>query len=205
MRTPLLAALALVATFVSLAPARAAESGTEARLRDALRAATAQLQALEEERARWQATDAAQKRKIEALEAKLASAPVRAPRRNDDGELAELRRQLAEQTEGRAKASESFGQCQGALREATEAARGKEDERARLAGQLGPLNDRLSQCVGRNERMYAVARGIVDRYQKMSLAQLIRDREPILGFARVQLENLAQDDQDRLLEQRVKP
>src|SRR5262252_4422864 len=94
----------------ALAPARATgESPIEARLRDTLRTVTSQLRALEDERTRWQATDAAQKKEIESLKSELAEQSQKLRTRNASSEL---KRQLAEETEATQKLNASLTQCQ---------------------------------------------------------------------------------------------
>jgi len=206
----LLSAVALAA-LVAARRATGAESATETRLRDALRAATAQVRTLEDERSRLQAADAEQKKEIEELKKKLAAATAaaaaaahRPPPPTNERELAECTKRAAEQTEAKEKLGETLGQCQAALREATQATRAAEDAHAQVDAQLGPLNDRISLCENRNEKMYLIAKGVLDRYEKMSAWEMIRAREPFLGLSRVQLENMAQADEDKLRDQRLK-
>jgi len=207
-QTPCTPAALLLAAWAAFSPvlSRAAESSTEARLRDALRAATAQVQALEDEQARLQAADAAQKKELEALRAKLAAA-LAAPRpaRPPDRELGEISRKLTDQAEASARLSHDLAQCQVATRECVGALQTREEQRGQLAGRLGPLNDRLSDCEARNARLFGVAKEILDRYQRIGLGEVIRAREPFLGAKQVQLENLAQGYEDKLLDQKVVP
>jgi chromosome segregation ATPase len=151
----------------------------------------------------WQAADAEQKTEIEALEARLAAAASRPSPRASDREVQELSRKLSEANETRDRLDQTAAQCQAALRDASQAVRSREDERTRLAEQLGPLNDRVSVCETRNAKMFQVAMEILHRYEKMGVGEAIRAREPFLGLKRVELENLAQDYQDKLLDQRV--
>src|SRR5215471_19568911 len=66
-------AMSILAVVVAAGAANAADTQTENRLREALRQTTAQLRSLEDEKARLQASEAAQKSEIEALKAKLES------------------------------------------------------------------------------------------------------------------------------------
>jgi hypothetical protein len=210
----------LATAFVLLLPlaAGAGESSTEARLRDALRASTSQLRAAEDDRTRLQAESAEQKKELEALKAKLAAAqaaPRPAPKTNDR-ELAELGRKLDAQTEAAGRLSRDLIQCQTVSREgseasraaAREAARQQEEERAR-SGQLGArveaLAEQLNDCRARNASMYSLAGEVLTRYQKVGLREVISAREPFVGKKRVELENLAQDYEDKLRDQKVAP
>ena len=189
---------------------RAAESNNEARLRDALRAATAQVVGLEDEKARLVAASDAQKKEIEDLRAKLAVAvrPVVRPAiatcpDTNTREVASLNERLSQVVDSRAKLNENLTQCQSSLRDAAQASRAKEEERAQLAEKMGPLTERLNVCESKNGKMFGVAKEILSRYENVSLGDVIRAREPFLGLMRVELENLAQDYEDRLLDQKV--
>jgi chromosome segregation ATPase len=188
----------------AFAPAvRAAENPTEARLRDALRSTTAQLRAAEEEKARAQASEAALAKKVKELEARVAAESR--PRGNPRAE-AELRAALAAKTESAAKAGDALARlarCEAATQEAAEAGSARERERSELAAQIGPLEQRLRTCETRNAALFLTAREILERYEKVGLGDVLATREPFVGSKRVQLENLAQDYMDRLLEAKV--
>lgn len=196
--TPFLAAAAVLAP----APARSTEAN-ENRLREALRSASTQVTTLEDERARLQAADAVQKKEIEALKAQLAAASRKARAPAPSPELA---LKLAEQTEANQKLAADLRQCQAATSDASEAARSKEAERAKLAAQAGQLTQRATTCEGKNERIYKLTQEILRQCEKMGFADtLLAPLEPLTGLRRVKLENLSQEFQDRLLEQKVNP
>ncbi len=197
---PLFVMLLLCAAALHPGPARAGETPTEARLRDALRAATAQLRTAEDEKARLQASEAALQKKVAALEAKLVAA---AKPRGDPRAEAELRAALAERTEAAAKLTEALGRCEASAREAGEAGRAREQERAQLTAQVGPLTQRLTTCEARNAILHQTAREILDRYAHIGLGGVLAAREPFVGKKRVQIENLVQEFEDKLLEQEV--
>src|SRR5215471_4581767 len=188
-----------------LAPARArGESPTEARLRDALRTVTAQLRALEDERTRWQATDAAQKKEIESLKADLAEQDHKLRARSASSEL---KRQLAEETEANHKLNERLTQCQTAARETEEANRSKEAEReqraAQQAAQVNLAVNRANACEQKNSQLYALSHELLERCEKLGFGEALL--EPFTGLRRVKLENLYQEFEDKLVEQKVQP
>jgi len=189
------------------ANAPAADSSTESRLRDALRAATSQVHALEDERARMQAVDTEQKKEIESLKAKLTAAQAAPPRtviKRDDKEIAELKARLAEVTEALDKLNVSVAQCQAALNESSSSLRAGDEQRAQFSEKLGTLNDRVGDCEAKNAKMFEVAKEILGRYQNIGVGEVIRAREPFVGAKRVQLENLAQSYEDRLRDQQIR-
>src|SRR5262249_31629387 len=112
MRARLIVSLSFLAAVLGPATARSAESQSEARLREALRSTTSQWRALEDERARWQATDTEQKKEIESLKAQLAAALNKA--RRDQAPSPELTRRLEEQTEANRKLTATLAECQAA-------------------------------------------------------------------------------------------
>jgi hypothetical protein len=194
----------ILACLSALPAVVAAQSGggNEARLRDALRTATNQVRALEDEKARLQASEAELKRKLESVEGQLAAAqktvvkPTRCP---------DHRGELQEQVEARAKATLALRECEARVGVA-ESARAQEAERSKQVGSdVATLEEKLARAYERNARMYAVGKGIIDWLEGVGVASAIAAREPFLGLKRVELENAAQDHLDRLAEQRVKP
>ncbi|HVO20378.1 MAG TPA: hypothetical protein VMU15_14050 [Anaeromyxobacter sp.] len=205
LRVLAVACLAAVLPAVGLA----AETSTEGRLRDALRTATSQLRAAEDDRARLQSESAERLKEIEDLKAKLAAAQVARPApRPNDRERVELTRRLEERSETAARLGKELAQCQatsGAAADAArEAARRLEEEHARreqAAAEGGELGEKLADCRTRNGRLYRVAEEILERYQRMTLGDVVAAREPFVGAKRVELENQAQDYEDRLRDQ----
>ncbi len=199
--SPFLLTIHVIAT--ALCPAMAgADSAGETRLREALRSATTQLRALEDERGTWQAKEAELRKELESLRKHLASAKQTPA---SGRSLTELKQRLAEQNEANAKLTDSLAQCQNAGRDAAENARAKEDQRARLAGEVTSLSERLDRTEAKNARMYKVGKDIIDWLSNVGMGAALLAREPFLGLKRVELENLAQDYEDKLLEQKVKP
>ena len=56
----------------------------------------------------------------------------------------------------------------------------------------------------RNITMYEVGLEIIDRYEKFGLGDAILAREPFVGTTRVKFQNLIQNDQDKLADQKIK-
>ena len=195
-------ARALVVLALLVPCAARADAATEARLREALRTATAQARALEDERAAGQAREAALKQELDALRAQAAAA---GGAKTAQREVAELRRRLAAQTDASERASSELARCQAASREGLEAARAKEDERTRALAEAAGLRERLTAAETKNERLYRVGKEIIDWLERLGVGAALAAREPFLGLKRVQLENAAQDYEDRLLEQRLVP
>jgi chromosome segregation ATPase len=197
LRVPLL--LAAVALSPRLASADAA---AEARLRDALRAATAQVRTLEDEAATLRAKEAALQKELEAARAQPKAPPVP---KHSDREVADLRRQLAEQAEANRRLVEAAAKCQLASQERAEAGRTCEEERAKLAPQIASCTEKLERAEAKNERIFGVGKEIIDWLAHVGVGGAIAAREPFLGLKRVQLENAAQDFEDKLYGERLLP
>jgi len=185
----------LLVLLLSSAP-KVADS-PEARLRDALRSTTAQLRALEDQRAGWQAKEAQHQKDLEALRAELAAAKKT---RSDASREKDLARRLAEQAQANAALTQSLGQCQGAARDLEQAKRTREGE---LKARLEVVSTRATACEAKNARMYRVSKDVLDWLSNLGVGTALLAREPFLGLKRVELENVAQDYADKLLDERV--
>jgi DNA repair exonuclease SbcCD ATPase subunit len=204
MRLPPATLLACAALAALPIPVPAAESATEARLREALRTATSQLRGIEDERAKWQASEAALQKEVEDLRQRLAAVERRSAGPGE-GVMAELRRRIDEQAEASARAAEALARCEGSARAAAQAAQGAEAERARLAEEADALRKRLAASEARNVRMFHVGKSIIDWLREVGMDEALAAPDPFLGLKRVELENAALDLEDKLHEQRGKP
>jgi hypothetical protein len=87
---------------------------------------------------------------------------------------------------------------------AVEIAQKMESERTKLAGQVIELQRKLADRESKNLALFKLANEILKRYQRFGLGDALAAKEPFTGVARVKLENLVQDYQDKLADQRVK-
>jgi chromosome segregation ATPase len=206
--------------------ARAADPDTETRLRDALRAAIAQVRGLEDERATLLARQTeSEKQKellrqqLDALTAQLAERGGE-PARRDDGaatrraqaqQLAyeqavnEFNRRLSAQNDAIGKLGDTLEKWKAAYNEAVGVARAKETERAKLAESVDGLTRKAASCEVKNTELFKIGNDILERYAAMDLGDVLHAREPFIGIKRVELENLMQDYQDKLLDQKAVP
>lgn len=113
----------------------------------------------------------------------------------------ELKSQVARQDKEIAQLNEAMESC----RQAAEVARNKEADRAKLADQAVIELERLvADRQAKNLALYKIATEILQRYQQFSLGDALTAREPFVGITRVKLENLVQDYQDKLLNERTR-
>jgi hypothetical protein len=199
MRARILLATALLLPF----PGRA-ETPTEARLREALRSATNQLRAAEDERAAAKAREAALQKELDALKAQPRPAPAPVPKSNPK-DVAELKKKVEKLTEAAERGERELLQCQAASRESAEALRARESERVRTGSEAALLREQLAAAEAKNEQLYRVGKDIIEWLRGQGVGAAMAAREPFLGLKRVQLENIAQDQEDKLLEHRICP
>lgn len=205
MRTSLSLLLTLAPVALLASGLARADPATETRLREALRTTTTQLRALEDERTKWQASEAALRGELQTLRKQAASARP-SPAKPNPREVAELNRRITEQAAAAAKLTESLAKCQAASQEAAQAARAKgEEERARQSSEASALGARLAASEARSRRIYAVGKELITWFEGEDVGTWCEERAPLLGLKRVQLENIAQDFEDKLLEARGKP
>jgi chromosome segregation ATPase len=189
-----------------------ADAATEAALRAALQTATAQIAQLEDQVANLQASQAPDVATIEALRAQLQNlqtgkttaatgggGETAADKAKSDAALAALKRQLTAQ-------EYSLNQSQTAYQTASRAADSAGEENTSLKTKIGTLNAGLDSCRSKNVQLFTVSNQILDAYShKDDLLASIADREPFIGFKRVQLQNIVQDDQDKIYDNQITP
>lgn len=191
---------ALALGLALLASSGAHAEGMEERLRTQLRSITQQLQALQSEQALAAAARSAAESQlstaqaqIKRLEAELAKA------RQQNEQLAGQQAALHEAAQAQVAASnEQVGKFKQAYEELLTRARGVEAARVQLTGDLAARDEQLQQCTTRNHEMYQVAREVLDAYERIDVADVVKLRQPFASRARVKFEELAQSYGDRL-------
>lgn len=198
----------LVILLGSLSAVRAAEEATvESKLRDGLRNVMVQLRDAQNQVATLQATQATNEQKIKELTAKadaLAKQAV-ADRNTSTNMLAEVNTKLAEQTTVNQGLQAAIEKWKRSYAELTAFTQKKEIERAKLADRVIKLDRQVQDQQFKNIAMYKLGVEILDRYEKFGLGEAVLAREPFVGATRVKFQNLIQDSQDKLVDQRIKP
>ena len=198
-----LTAASLVAILLMAGAARADEAN-EARLRDALRQAITQTRSMEDELARLRAKSAADDTVIEVLKAQSSKAAPAAPDKAILERMeAEANRRITAQNEALSKAGETLEKWKAAYEQAVNVAQAKEAERAKLAKAAEGLAKQSEACEAKNEALFKAAGEVLDHLKDISVAEAIAAHEPFVGTKRIELQNLAQDDEDKLLVQRI--
>jgi chromosome segregation ATPase len=194
--------------------AASADATTEAQLRAALQQATQQIATLENQVANQQASQAPEQALINSLQAQVqtlkqqegqgstpaAAAPAvsAAQQAAADQQLAALNEKLAAQQAELGKVVTAYDQA--ATIANTDAAAGQ-----RLTAQLQALKTQNDSCVAKNTALYKIGNQILDAYAHKDDLWGTIDKEPFIGFARVKLQNIVQDDQNRLDDNQINP
>ena len=65
--------------------------------------------------------------------------------------------------------------------------------------------DQVFACSDKNQKLVALSAELLDRYRKKGLADVVSQRDPLLGIGQVEMFNLVQDYRDRADAQRLVP
>ncbi len=183
---------------VASAPAQSQSQSEADRLRDALRAATAQARQLEDERAALQGKIAEAEREKAAAKAQIdaAKAEVRRVRKEQREAIDEFNRRLAER-------DETLEKWKAAYEEAATVARTKDAERARFEGEAKAYKASAKSCGGKNKELLKAGGELLERYKSVTVGDAFVAQEPMFGLGRVEVQNQIQTTCDRILDQRV--
>lgn len=190
----------ILASISFMAPMHAADQ--DARVQQAMRAMTTRLRAAETERDNLQTAKAQSDQEKKALMERLDALMKQATA--DSKALAASKTQLAERETENAQLHDSLQKLQLSQTHAAEIAQKTESNRAKLAGQVIELQRKLADREGKNLALFKLANEILARYERFGLGDALAAKEPFTGIARVKLENLVQDYQDKLADQRAK-
>jgi len=83
----------------------------------------------------------------------------------------------------------------------TDIAKKKEVERAKLSAKSADLERAVSDLRAKNTELFKLAGEILTRYEQFGLGKALAAREPFTGNAKVKLQNIVQDYNDKLLNQ----
>ncbi|MHC2434757.1 hypothetical protein [Bradyrhizobium sp. USDA 4451] len=176
-----------------------AQSETD-RLRDALRSATAQTRALEDQRTALQAKiadadreKAAAKKEVDDLKAQLK----KADKEHRDA-VDEFNQRLAER-------DETLEKWKSAYEEAATVARSKDAERAKFEGEAAAYKASTKSCIAKNTQLVKAGKEAVQRYKDLTIGEIVVSREPMIQQRRVEIQNQLQESTDKFLDQKVNP
>ncbi len=192
-------ALVVFFAFLGLPGISHAQSETD-RLREALRTATAQSRALEDQRAALQAKLTAAEQERDRL--KKQNDTFRAQVKEAEQAYRQAVKDFNERIEERDDALEKWKSAYG---EAASVARTKDAERTKFEGEATTLKASVKACEAKNVNLAKTANEIVTKYEAMNPFEKVLDHDPVFGLKRVEHQNAAQDFRDKIIEQKVKP
>jgi chromosome segregation ATPase len=203
------ASMTLAALLLCAAGAARADDSPEDRLRAALRQSVSEMRAAQDQAAQLQAqlTQAqsdmtALKAKFDADEAKIAQLGG-APK---PGDLKAMQAQIDAAKAQNAALQEGLSRFQGAVQQAQGVAREKASESQQAQAGLKANTQALETCKATNKKLIDVAEQVLHLYQDRSFLWVLRKSyEPLIGAAKVDLENIVQDYDDKIRDQEYVP
>ena len=190
--------LAVAIVLSSLASVEAHADAESDKLRDALRSATAQTRSLEDQRSALQAKVADAEREKAALTSQVAAAKAQVK------EVEKTHREAVDEFNQRLEdRNQTLEKWKGAYEEAATVARTKDAERAKFEGEATAYKASTKSCVAKNAQLMKVGRELLRRYEGVSFGDIAVINEPLIGARRVEVQNILQDYDDKLLEQKV--
>lgn len=179
----------------------AADNNQDTKLREMLRSTMLQLRDAQNQVATLQTSQAESEQKAKTLVEQVQTQTKRAAA--DKKMIDELNAKVTDQEASLAKLKETLEKLQQAYRNGEQVARAKEAERAKMAAEMILLQRHVADVQSKNAALFRIGSEILARYEKFSLGEALSAKEPFVGLTRTKLENLAQDYQDKLLEQRA--
>jgi uncharacterized phage infection (PIP) family protein YhgE len=175
------------------------ESETD-RLRDALRAALQQQQALEDQRTTLQAqlTDMTRDRDRLSSKVDVAYARIKTLQKDYDTAVTDFNKRLEER-------NQILEKWKSAYEDAADVARAKDAERAKFQGEAEAYQAANKVCRAKNAQLVKVSSDILAGYRDINMWKVLAIREPMIGFVGVDHENRVQAYLDRILDQKVQP
>ncbi|WP_400770291.1 hypothetical protein [Methylosinus sporium] len=170
------------------------------RLREALRGAISQQRALEDQRAALQAKLAEAESERARLKDQVgaAKAEVKQVAKQNREAIEEFNRRIAER-------DETLEKWKAAYEEAADVARAKDAERAKFEAQTAAYKVNVKSCNAKNVELAKIGRELLERYEAANFVDLAAASEPLTGVRRVEIQNLLQDYNDKILDHKVKP
>jgi predicted RNase H-like nuclease (RuvC/YqgF family) len=190
------------------APAAAeAVNPVEARLRDSLRATTVQLRDAQNQVATLQAAQADSEQKIKEQAAQVSALIKQGASDRDSAQksLAEAKTLAARQAEDIERLKTDLAAWKTSRQQIAEIAETKEAERAKLEARGIELDRQVADQQLKNTAAIKLGLEILARYEKFGLGEALTAREPFVGITRVKLQNLVEDFQEKLLDQKITP
>ena len=200
---------AVLASLLLCRPALAAEqpASAENKLREALRGMTIQLRDAQTQLATAQTEKAELDEKSRKLESDLKAVMQKADREKLDAQKSETasRAAIVGKEDEIAKLKAEVESAKVDIEQREKLFTVSEERRKKFEEKAIVLDRRVAEQQVKNATMYQLGIEVLQRYEKFGLGDAISAREPFVGKTRVKFQNLVQDFQDKLAEQRIKP
>jgi TolA-binding protein len=183
-----------------------AQESTQDRMRDALRQAVTEMRAAQDQAAQAQADAQKAQADKSALQAQLDAANAKLADLQGKGikpaDLAAMQGQMKALAAQADNLQQLNAKLQASLQGATDLARAKDEESREAEAGLKANTAALQTCKAANAKLITVSQDILHLYETQSFRSLlVRSYEPIIGTARVRLENLVQTYDDKIHDQ----
>lgn len=182
---------------------RAEDTDPAEKLKAALRNVTSELRAEQDQNATLSAKQAQNAREIAALTAERDALRAKA------GDLQKQSDTAGEQLKSAAtqitQTQAALDQWKDAYQKAADTARTRDAAAKSFETQTNELTRRVSVCETKNGELYAVGKDILAKLDDDDFLDSMARHEPFTGLARVKLDNIVQDYQDKLRDQKLKP
>jgi chromosome segregation ATPase len=174
----------------------------DAKMRETIRALSLRLRSAETERNNLltEKTQLEQDKKI--LSDKVDTLTKQAA--GDRETIATLTSKTTDQQAALSETNKGLAKCKTDYDQAVITAEKEKAAHDKLAGEVTMLQRKVSEREANNRELFKLANEILTRYEKFSLGEALTAREPFTGITRVKLENLVQDYQDKLSQQRLR-
>ncbi len=209
---PLHPLLIILTAAMLLAPSalRAAGGGEETddvemKLRAALQQTTQNLRTVTNTNAVLEAGKTEAETKAKDLQTKLdqTTKELAQLRNSSTNTISELNEKLAASTAQGEELAKKVEVWKAAFSEASKVAQIKENERATLERKNNQLTRVGQEHIEKNTQMFNIAMELLTRYKKFGLGDAIIARESLVAASKVRLQNLMQEYQTKLRDQRI--
>jgi septal ring factor EnvC (AmiA/AmiB activator) len=116
-----------------------------------------------------------------------------------------LKREKTNLSESLAKVEQQLAETKKELHDTTGNLHQVSDQKQRLEQDLTRRNDELTSCEGKNKKLYQYEVELVNRAQQQGSLDVILEKEPLVGFKRVEIENLMEEYRDKIDKDQVIP
>jgi chromosome segregation ATPase len=196
MKTKTISVIAMVGLLCPMARA------DDARLKETLRTLTLRLRSAETERNNLLSEKAQSEQEKKTLTAKVDALTKQAAAQKD--QIDELTKKSDGQDKELIETKDSLGKWKAAYEQLSTAAKKIEGERAKFASESVVLKRKLDDRERKNLELFKLGNEILARYERFGLGDALAAREPFTGIAKVKLETLVQDYQDKIADNFVK-